>query len=489
MSRTSGYQEATNNIYRSVYSAYITDLSGYVDDQKNSDWAKQLFEYCNSPHVLNGLITSNMIDPDNTRINHLCTILDILDPSGRISFEDGKLYSFGAALRKEVVDLTFKFAFENFNVPDKDDKDGREIIITVLADFMRAYFATLGDKKFKTWTEEIYDDARADLLEAAKDAQYDNAQDYINNISDIVAGIADELISMKNPDMPSCIVDYFDKHPKVSKVFSMAFYTIGIGTVVFGFMKWKDLNTDQRAEMIADAVGIGVTALDDALVWRACSVLRDGCGDLIGATTVLKGSITNTSDFVKVLAGDKTIQEVISDLAAQQGRTVVATGSISNAAANWSKVCRITSVAAKVASVLLMAGALGFQIFETVKDFESGQTVAVEVMDIIQDVSCGICFLAEAGSGIVALCGAEVCSAIPVVGTVFAVVGIVAAVVSIFIHRKQPPAPIETFIQKRCVPFVKNALEPPEEWMASQKKIAEYLGENEQNTLRLSLQY
>ena len=85
-----------------------------------------------------------------------------------------------------------------------------------------------------------------------------------------------------------------------------------------------------------------------------------------------------------------------------------------------------------------MAVTLGFQIFETVKDFQTGQPIAVEVMDIIQDVAGGVCFLVEAGSGIAALCGAQVCAVVPVVGLIFAVVGIIVSIVSIFIHRKEP---------------------------------------------------
>lgn len=474
MSRTSGYQTATNDLYKLIYASNVPGLSDYISDQNNSDWAKQLYEYCHTPYILNGLILTNLVEPNNTRINHLCTMLDALDTSGRISIGDNKFYSYGVALRKDVTDLTFKYAFKNFKIPNKNDKEGKKVIITMLTEFLKNYFNNLENHYFTNWTQEMYKEAQKDLEEAAKDAGYDSVQNYINNIADIASSVTEALLNMTNPDMPSRIVTFFENHPKVSKSFCMAFYSIGIMAVILGFKQWSELTPLEKTELIGDTVGIGITALNDISAWRSCSVFKQAFGDLQGADSAITAACTE-SDFTKAFAGSENIETALSKLGVEMGTVTTEESNIMASASKWMSVCRITSTAAKVASVFMMAAALGFQIYETIKDFENGQPVPIEVADIIQDVSCGVCFLAEAGSGILGLCGIEVCSGIPVVGVIFAVVGIITAIVMLFFPHKQPLSPIETFIKDKCVPFVKNAQDPPSKWVEKQKKQEAYL--------------
>lgn len=484
MCTTSGYQTAANSLYKMVYAANVPGLSEYIAEQKEADWAKQLYEYCVAPEILNGLILTNMVDPDNARLNHLCTVLDTLDDTERVEIDqqaeegtENKKYSFGAALRKQVTDLTFKYAFRNIKLPDKDDADSVSAFNATLAAFLETYFKNLNSHAFTNWTQEIYQEAEQDLAEAAEAAGYASKEAYINDITNVVADTTSALLSLNNPDMPSCIVDFFSAHTGVSRCITMAFYTTGIATLCFGFTRWSELDDKERALLIGNTVAIGMTALNDISVWRACSVFKQAWGDLSGADSAITAACTE-ADFTKAFSASGDIETALTKLGVDAGQVTSAEGDIMASASKWMKVCQITNVAAKVSSVLLMAAALGFQIFETVRDFNSGQPAGIEAMDVIQDISCGIGFLAEAGGGIAALCGMEVCSAIPVVGIICAVVGIIAAVVMIFIKRKEPPTPVEVFIQSRCVPFVQNALMPPKEWIDAQKKIDGHLCAN-----------
>ena len=480
MSTTSGYQTATNDLYKIVYAANVPGLADYVSDPDRKTWALKLYQYCSSPAVLNGLILTNLVDPDNTRINHLCTMLDVLDSSGQIQLsDDGKekeKYSYGAALRKQVTDLTFKYAFKNVTLPDKDDKEGISVLAEMIAKFLETYFHNLNNQAFKNWSQEMYEEAFKDLEEAAKEAGYADTKAYIDHVSEIAADAAAALVSLDSPDMPVRIVEFFEKHPKVSKAFCMAFYVTGVMTLIMGFTNWSKLTEEEKAELIGGTVTIGIVALNDVLAWRACGVFKSTYGALVEADSAIVAACEE-SDFVKAFAGSGSMEEALTKLGTEMSQITTAEGDIMAAASRWTSVCKIASAAAKVASVLMMAAALGFQIYETVKDFESGQPPAIQAMDIIQDISCGVCFLVEAGSGVAALCGIEVCSAIPVVGVIFAVVGIIAAVVMLFLHRKQPPAPIEIFIRDRCVPFVKQAADPPQKWLDEQKKIDDHLGD------------
>ncbi len=491
-----GYQTATNNLYKLVYAANVPGLSEYVNEQSQKDWALQLYKYCTEPAILNGLIMTNLVDPDNSRINHLCTVLDVLDDSERVYLEaqttEGddtkKKFSFSAALRKQVTDLAFKYIFKNIKLPDKEDREAVEAFNATIVSFLETYFKNLNNHAFTNWTADIYQEAQKDLEEAAKAAGYESTQAYINDIADIVADTTAAILSLKDPDMPSRIVAFFSNHPTISRCITMGFYVTGISTLILGFTSWSSLTDTERAELIGSTAAIGLTAINDVAVWRACGVFKQTYGDLTAADSAITASITE-ADFTKAFAGSKDIETALTKLGVDMGQVTSEEADIMASASKWMNISRITGVAAKVSSVLMMAAALGFQIYETVQDFKSGQPAAVEAMDIIQDISCGVCFLAEAGAGVAALCGVSVCSAVPVVGVVFAVVGIVAAIVTLFLHRKEPLSPIEQFIQERCVPFVKNALDPPQEWIDQQKNIDSYLDDKGNGTLKLQYSF
>ncbi len=489
MSQTQDYQKLTSSLYRQVYISNVVGLSEYVAEQGNEkeqgkqDWAKKLYTYCNNPEILNGLILTNLVDPNNTRINHLCSILDALDQTDRVTLEinaepddpdnEVKKYSFSVALRKQVTDLTFKYAVKNIRLLDKDDEKSKKVFNETLVAFMQTYFKNLEGHLFANWSSEIYDQAYQELKEAVEEAGYDTVEKYITNFTTVVADITNLLVSMRCPDMPTAIVKFFEKRPKTSRAICGAFYILGITSLILGFKDWGKLTPLEKSELISGVVAIGVQVIGDLTAWKACGVFKRTLGNLQAADSQMFKSITQ-ADFVKVMSRSDDMETALTKLGLKSADLSTSEGDIMAAASKWMKISRIGAVAAKMVSALLMAAVLAFQILETVKDFNSGQPVAVEVLDIIQAVSNGVCFLAEAGAGIIALCGAQVCSVIPVVGAIFAFVGIVTAIVSIFIKRKEPETPVEKFIREKCVPFVKKQ-SPTKEWIEEQKKIAEYL--------------
>ena len=69
----------------------------------------------------------------------------------------------------------------------------------------------------------------------------------------------------------------------------------------------------------------------------------------------------------------------------------------------------------------------------------------------------------------------QVLTVVPVIGEVAAIVGVVIAVVSMFIHRDPPPTPAEQFVTDNSVPFVKGLSSPPQEWLDDQTKLNNHL--------------
>lgn len=100
----------------------------------------------------------------------------------------------------------------------------------------------------------------------------------------------------------------------------------------------------------------------------------------------------------------------------------------------------------------------------------------------METISIGIGLLAEVGSLFLT---SGVFAAIPVVGTIASIVGIVIAVILIFIPKKKPEVPLETFINNRCIPFINKLQSPSKEWLDEKSKVDKHINENQQAVLAL----
>jgi len=159
------------------------------------------------------------------------------------------------------------------------------------------------------------------------------------------------------------------------------------------------------------------------------------------------------------------------------GEALVKTEALAETATKWMSFSKVAGAFAQGMTVLAMGAACVCTGFQIANDFSTGQPVAVKVLDIMEMVANGVAFLAEAGAGLAALAGIEVCSVIPIIGIVAAIVGIAIAIVSIFIKRTPPPTPEETFVSDHSVPFINGILSPAKAWLDAQNKIATHLND------------
>jgi hypothetical protein len=207
----------------------------------------------------------------------------------------------------------------------------------------------------------------------------------------------------------------------------------------------------------------------------------------------LTAAVSNLGNFAEgnsvMRLADGTVSVVFGDFAAVDAPALARAGQVAseamvkatnltNAAAKWASISKVTIVVAKGFTLLAMAAACVCTGIQIANDFTTGQSTVLKVFDILEGVANGVAFLVEAGVGIAALCGAEVCSVIPVIGVVAAVVGVIIAIVTLFIHRKQPPTPEEKFVDDHCTSFIANKEVPDQDWINKQKGVDEHLNKN-----------
>lgn len=71
------------------------------------------------------------------------------------------------------------------------------------------------------------------------------------------------------------------------------------------------------------------------------------------------------------------------------------------------------------------------------------------------------------------------------VGSLFLTSGVFAAipVILIFIPKKKPEDPLETFINNRCILFINKLQSPSKEWLDEKSKVDKHINENQQAVL------
>ncbi|MDR1903180.1 MAG: hypothetical protein LBQ88_12985 [Treponema sp.] len=452
ISRTSNYQKTSDAVYDSVYINNLAGIDAYTGSN-SKEWGTRLYETVSNTAWVNGLITRMQTVQNQEELNHICTMLQILNNDNNVQLGD-KTVTYAAAFHKRVVERTLANFVLNVNPADPNDKDAVDTLNTFLTDFLKVYFQNIQDGSFPGWTADQIAQAQQDLADAATAAGYETVAAYINNVSEIVFEASAAILAMKDPDIGTRLVNLFRDHPGLNAVIGLAFYASGVLAVVMGFKrKWSDLTSKEKAEEIAGCVSFALAGARDVAVWIAVKGFKGSFADIIEGDKILTENFSKL-DFVEILSKDNAYSETMTKLGLDVTTDVAEAGSAEAAAIKWQKVFRITTVVGKVASVVFMAAAVGISIWQTYEDFKSGAGDAIEALDVISTVATGVAFFAEGA----ALCLSTVCAAIPVVGIAATLIGIILSIVELFIQRDTPPSPIEKFISDRCVPFV-NGLE------------------------------
>jgi len=474
-----GYAAMTSQLLDSAYRDSVPELQPYLAGDRVS-WAQQLYDYCTTEPTLTGLAMQNTLD-GRQQLTHLTTLLHTLDPAARVQKDNGKAVSLATSLWERVMDVRLN-EIVTYTTP-ADPKD----YVEFLTEFFRQYFASL---LTDTWADEIRSQASKELADLMAEYAVDNTNALVDKMSDIIVQAVDVLINAKGT-MPARIQAWAEANPKLSKgvstALSLGVYGFGIFQSIETFMDWEDLNPSQRTAAVTGVLQITVSMFNDVAKFQAARTLASAEASM-DEVMAAAGEIQDAARLNRLtVAADRIGIELdieLGDLAAPgiaagggaAGAALTNAENLVETATRWTKVANITEIAAHGMTVVALAAgcvATGFQIQN---DFDTGQPPVIKAFDILEEISGGVAFMVEGVVTIAAIVGVEVLSAIPVVGEVAAVIGVIIAFVMLFIHRNPPPTPQELFVAGQSIPFVTALDLPPADWVAAQKKVAQHLG-------------
>ncbi|TQS80808.1 hypothetical protein A3206_07825 [Candidatus Methanomassiliicoccus intestinalis] len=484
-SKNQYYNRISNTVHLHSYMTFVPDLKKYKDDNAES-WAKQLYDYILSPQILQMLAIETQ-STDKNKLRHIVTMLDILDNRQNVEIDqDSKKVKVSYANSVYIKVLTYNLNFCSTNVkklPEGSSVD--EIRQFVEAIFRNYYLALINGTPFlgKNIPEDIQRKLKEDLVQYMKDQKEYSVETFIVSITTFLDDFANLINDCTGLNFQR-LGNFSSRHPTICGLLSLAVISTMlismIASIYFLINNTGKLDIVSLFEVIVGSAA-GITgALSTFAVYRAGKAifnLETKFQEVLQAMRQLNHAVEDV-DIIAIGAKEAgSTERYLVRLGESLGRELTAneTGFV-KIAVRWSKIVKVASVMAKLVSVVVMGAALGFCIYQTILDFNSGQSTVIKVFEIIDVVCTGLGFFAEIGSGIAGLAGsALVSSAFSVFGIALMAVGIIISLVLAFLPRKQEPTPAEKFVDDHALTFVNNLPMPSNKWIKMKANQEHYL--------------
>lgn len=481
------YSKLTNASYLNSYLEFVPRLRDYKKDNPKK-WARELYQYVTADRIL-FMLAFETSTTDKSKLHHIVTMLDILDNGLNVdvpAVDDRQVKtSYANALYYKV--MSYSLAYECKDVFALSEGMFTETEMTqVIENYFREYYLSLingTDFCGMNWNEELQKELLRELEEYTKEFEIKNVNAYINHISSFITDFSIILVRSKNLEIAK-LQQISKNYPRITKSFSWVIEAIYYGAFALSIFKvvssFDHIKPAEWVQIAISNINVVARGFNSFAVWKAGKVAlnpQSSMPEMINAAKNL-GNAANKIDIIEIGAkevGDT--KEFITTVGENAGKNLAdeAGGGVAKLTNRWSKIARVSGVIVKVVTVIALAAATAFAIYQTVLDFQNGESVAIKTLQIIQTVSTGIVFLIEAGSGIAALAGVTVCSAIPIVGVAIMVIGLIVSIVLMFLPRKKEPTKAERFVDEHCKDFLNSLPLPDEAWLKSQKNMDDHL--------------
>lgn len=485
-SKEKAYSKITNTSYLNCYLSFVPRLRYYKEDDAEA-WAKKLYEYTLNPVILQGLAFESAAAHDKSHLHHITTMLDILDNRQIVEISSAGekvLTSYSNALYYKVLAYTLGNSTGSVNSLDIEnltENDMQEIIENY---FRQYYLALINGESFHgvNWSDDLRNQLLKELNEYMTEYHLNTVDDFVYSLASFSIDFARFLTSVKDLNL-SAFRTFAGKYPKITKSLSYAlsftYFAMAGVAIFYAIFQGKDFSVTDWVQFAVSNVVTVAYAFNSFAVYKAAKTLLNLESTMPEVLSAIR-TFGEVNDSIDILAmGVKQaggLDNVILYLGVELSEEVAAnSGQLLATAARWAKIAKVAGAVLKVVTVVAMAAALAFSIYQTIIDFSRGESTAIKVLQIIETVSTGIVFLIEAGTGIAALASVSVCSVIPIVGCAIMIIGLIVMIVLAFLPRKREETQAEKYVDTHSKSFLEGLKVPTEAWLKQQQDMTDHL--------------
>jgi len=390
----SNYNNVNDEFSRVAYIQSCPDVDKYVKSSEGGEyWAEQLYAKLNETSVLNGLALAAEVTQTMTIIQKQSMVLYCLAPSK----------DYGPQFYKKVLVTRLNEMTSYFDGSNSTAEEMTEIFSDIMHQLVLKILAG-GDST----TQELNANLSKQLNDAATELNIkmtETNEQIANDVSAHFANFISEVINLyvaKSGQawdkLVSSIKEWQESNPikaGIAKFFGVtmcsALWISGIYFTIKTFMDWKNLEPEQKVQLIADSVDIALRTFSG--IPDFIENFQTSCKNGKIAFNFIKDKISarkqpevaqemeekidkNVEQIEKVDAAD--VDSSIAEATATQLEDV------DTMVSGWQKMFAVTEEFAKVSG--LIAGVAGCVVigFQIARDFKTDAPVAQKALDICQ---------------------------------------------------------------------------------------------------------
>ncbi|MBM0255470.1 hypothetical protein [Micromonospora sp. 4G55] len=432
-----GYTRQSQGVFLRSFTQTTPRLDKYLQTQATEDWATQLYHQLLTPVQMNMTINKIIAGQGLAEANRHSTVLQALQPSSDLARQ----------YHERITTATMSRTVSHLNLDDSDAV--RSWLSDTIAAFITAF---LHDNLDIPGTDVA---AQAAMVEAAREME--KAVAAADGVAKLAAALADLTVAAGGKDVWEKLANAKTLWGKAGYGFANMIYFLSIAGSTFmaasAFARWDTLKDTQKASAVVTAIEVAAKIVKN--VPEIVSAGKVGYTE-IGKFFQESGSSDVGETFVNMMV--KFGGDDVFSYGAQGLGEIADTASREMAVENTSWVKAFNNTVGKACEVIGVAAAVAYAVLSTidfVNEVNGDAPVSTKALDgIIMAANIGVAVCAVAA---LALGGVV----IPVIGAVFAVIGIVATLIEMFDPPSPPPSPAEVFMTDHLLP----AFSGPNRWV------------------------
>lgn len=461
LAQEKGYNAQSQGLFLQAFIASSPRLQEYIKDG-GENWAHKLYDAITTVPMINQVVNQVKAAGNMERANRYAELLTALQPSGQLA-------------RQYLTRISLTSMIGHASNVNLDDPDA---IMEWLPHAIQAFidhYLTAPDNPTKQ---------QLALAEAAKELK--QAAEAFQSVTGLARAATEVLVALKPAGgaqqglwerLSDFDLTWGQRYPKLAKltgVIKVLAWSGGIYGLITGFKNWDQMKPEEKTALIATTVQLGAETI--AGVPGLLESGKTSMEDLIALRNRLAGQQANDLAEEAIAVGEAEVGcwdafcqgfwrmvNWIRDKCAAGVDAFMrdpATGELTR----LGKFMRGATAFAKIIGVLVTGVLAGVVCYQFAQDLMSGAPLGQQVLD-------GVSSVAAAAETICLAVGVFVESVVLTVCTaVFAIIGLVAAIVLLFLPQPQPESPVDKFMNQVIRPFVAKLDNPPADWTAPQTK-------------------
>ncbi len=409
LSREKGYQQQAAALYSFLYPIKQPQIQPYVSNAAH--WADETLKYLTNSNYINMIAGRILFMHDFTfeDVNHFVKVLNLLDATSDKSSKLLSTYNKAgilAMLGKQNVDIA--------------DKDITASYAQWLNEFVEKFRASPDPQVVQTVNSILaIRAALGSYIEVAKNIVLSLHQPgYVS--METAASKLEELLTKSTGERLKGVV--------TPTICSFLVIGLGIFNLQKAFKGWAYLTDKERFACVVDAIGVAEGILK--VVFDVTKAIKPGW------FTTAMNNMAVSSEVKPLVDGEKAVTQI--------GREVNAAGEVEEASSLGRLFGKFLGTALKALGVIVSIGMLILSVCDIVEGFKTHNTTQI----VFGFLNAAVAFLGVV-VGVLEIMGVATsfCAGL---GVVLVVVGIILAIVSMFIPQSQPPNPVDVFVDNQA---------------------------------------